>query len=1026
MIDFIGKKSLFFILLSLLLAGAAFAQETTGGIRGEVTDPTGAVIPGATVEIVGPALMNPLKVTTDSTGAFNFLTLPPGVYALNATAQGFVAMKRVNIDLQVGKILRIDFKLEVGGTTQTVEVVSEGAVVDVSQSTVAANVTASSIDRLPKGRGFDSLIALAPGARNEGKSGGYQVDGASGGENVFLIDGMDQTSLYSGALPASGNIPFEFVQELQIKSSGFEAEYGGAMGGVINVVSKSGGNQFHGDVGLYIRTDGMQARPRTTLSVDPEDYTRAYYQQNATDAYRYLSPGATLGGYLKKDMLWFFAGYYPELTKYDRKVTFLDDGSTATFNQKQRRDYLNGKIDFMPFTKLRGYFGYIYSPYRVNGDLPARDGSSDPQTNFAERGNRTPAVSYTFGGDYTATPRLVFQLRGGYNYTNYKDYGVPRGTSLYSEVNTMYPEIPAQWQQSYGGYYPGYGLNDMVVMEKNKRFRTSANSSYIFNAAGQHTFKAGWEMNKLSNATSSGYWPDGYLRFYWDRTYNGQTSRIGETMRGTYGYLRYYLYGTSGEASSNNHAIFFQDSWQIRRNLTLQLGVRTEREYVPSFLVGDNVASKAIEFGFGQKLAPRLGVAWDVLGDGKWKVAGSFGLFYDLMKYALPQGSFGGAKYQMWFYPLDVADPSYYIDKIPRDANGAALYEPLKDLQLFEHIDYRIASNDPNDNRIDPDLKPMRRRVYDISTDYAISPSLVFSARYTHNSVDRVIEDIGTLSPQGEQYFIGNPGFGVTVAPGTWAEGYPVTPKAKRIYDAVELRLDKRFAKNYYFSTSYTISRLFGNYAGLASSDEITDATAGTGRMDPNVQRNYDLPWMSYDSHGKLVEGRLATDRPHAFKFFGAYTLNSKLGETNFGPSFMLMSGTPITTQVDINATTPVYVNGRGDMGRTPVFSQTDFLFYHEFKLPNSETKKLRFDANVTNLFNQSTVLDKYSSVLHQDFSGNVLTFNPPEAFFQGFDWQALVNQEVEAGNLIKDPRYGLASTFQGPRYLRLGIKFIF
>jgi len=1020
-----GKKFILCLLLSLALVGAAFAQETVGGIRGQVTDPTGAVIPGATVTVAGPALMRPQTMQTDAAGTYAFLTLPPGTYELTAASDGFVPTKRVGLALQVGKVLTIDFKLEVGGTTQSIEVVSEAAIVDTTQSTVAANVTAASIDHLPKGRGFDSLIALAPGARNETKGGGYQVDGASGGENVFMIDGMDQTSLYTGQLPASGNIPFEFVQEVQIKSSGFEAEYGGAMGGVINVVAKSGSNQFHGDLGMYFRTDSMQARPRPTLQTDPEDYNVAMYQQNGTDSYRYLSPGATVGGYLKKDMLWFFAGYYPELTKYERPMTFLADGSSKTFEQKQKRDYLNGKIDFMPLSNLHAYFGYIYSPYRVLGLLPARDGSSDPSINWDSRGNRTPAMSYTFGADYTPTPRTVIAVRGGYNYTNYKDYGVPRGVSLYSSNNSMFWDvIPQQWQQAYSGYYPGYGANSMVVAEMDKRFRTSANISYIFNAAGQHTFKAGWEMNKLSNLTSSGTWPDGYLRFYWNQTYNGQTSQIGNSMRGTYGYLRYYLYGTSGEASSDNHALFVQDSWQIRRNLTLQLGLRTEREFVPSFLVGNNVASHAIEFGFDQKLAPRIGVAWDVKGDGKWKVAGSFGLFYDLMKYALPQGSFGGAKYQMWFYPLDNPDPSYYLDKIPRDANGAALFEPLKDLPLFEHIDYRIASNDPNDNTIDPNLKPMRRRVWDISTEYAINPTLVFSARYTHNSVDRVIEDVGTLTPEGEKYFIANPGFGITADPNTWEAGYPVTPKAKRQYDAMELRLDKRFSNHYYFSTSYTLSRLYGNYSGLTSSDESD--TSPNGRTDPNVTRYFDLPWMSFDSHGKLVEGRLATDRPHAFKFFGAYTLNSKLGETNFGPSFMIMSGTPITTQVAINSTTPVYVNGRGDMGRTPVFSQTDFLFYHEVKLPNSETKKFRFDANITNLFNQSTVTDKWANILNQDFSGNVLTFDPPQAFFQGFDWQKLVNEQVALGNLILDPRYGMASAFQGPRYIRLGVKFIF
>ncbi|MCC6860712.1 MAG: TonB-dependent receptor [Bryobacterales bacterium] len=1008
------------LLLALVIPLAA--QETTGTIRGDVTDPSGAVVPGATVEISGPALMRNQTVTTDSAGNFTFSTLPPGTYEVTVNARGFSAAKRVNIELQVGKVLRLDFRLEVGGTSETVVVMGEAAIVDVSQSTVMANVSAASIDRLPKGRGFDTLIALAPGARYEDKTGGYQVDGASGSENIFLIDGMDLTSVYSGALNKSGNIPFEFVQELQVKSSGFEAQYGGAMGGVINVVTKSGGNNgYHGDVGLFLRTDSMQARPRATLSIDPEDDTKGYYQQNEVDAYRYLSPGFTLGGPVLKDRIWFFAGYYPELTKYEREVTFLSNDATSTFDRKERRDYLNGKLDFAPFSKLRVYGGYIYSPYRVNGNLPARNGSSDPNLPWADRGSRSPAASYTFGGDYMATSKLVLSVRGGYNYTNYKDYGVARGVSVYQNVNSAYP-VPAQWKQTYVGYTPGYGSNPYQQRDIQTRFRTSADVSYIFNAGGQHTLKSGWETNQLHMDPFYGSWPDGYIRFYWGATYTGQAARAGEKMKGQYGYIRHYLYGESGEASSDNHALFIQDSWQIHKRLTLQLGLRTEREFVPSFAVGQNIPSKAIEFGFGQKLAPRVGFALDVKGDGRWKVAGSFGLFYDLMKYSLPQGSFGGAIYQMWFYPLDNPDPAFYLSKLQRDADGLALVAPLKDLQLFEHVDWRIPSNDPNDNTIDPDLKPMRRRVWDFSTEYALTPSLALSARFTHNSVDRVIEDVGTLSDAGEKYYISNPGFGITADPKTWGTGFPVTPKAKRNYDALEVRAEKRFSRNYHFSASYTLSRLWGNYSGLASSDELTD---GVGRQDPNASRYFDLPWMSYDSHGRLVEGRLATDRPHAFKFFGSYTWKNKLGQTNFGPSFMVMSGTPLTSEVAVISSTPVYVDGRGDLGRTPVYSQTDFLVYHEVPLPNSETRKIRLEANISNLFNQSTVLARSTNLVHPDY-GEHLSFEPQESFFKGFDYQQMLNAGYADGSLTRNPYFNWASQFQGPRYIRLGFKFVF
>jgi hypothetical protein len=1011
--DYWGK-TFTLLLLSLLISGAALAQETTGGIRGTVTDASGAVIPGASVQLTSPSLMRAALAATDATGGFSFLSIPGGSYTIVVNAQAFVPVKRMNIDLTVGKILRIDFRLEVGGTQQTVEVMSDAAIVDVSQSTVVANVTASSFDHLPKGRAFDSLIALAPGARYEAKSNGYQVDGASGSENVFIIDGMDQTSIYSGGLNRTGQIPFEFVQELQIKSSGFEAEYGGAMGGVINVVTKSGSNQWHGDGGFYFDSDVLRSAPRPYQDLDPDNNNVLRYIYPTRDGYRFLNPGASIGGPIKQDKVWFFAGWYPEFRQLDRKVTFNRDNTTKTFYQSERNDFLNGKVDAAPIAKLRLYGGYIYSPQRNNGRLPALTGKDDPANPWGDLGMRTPTASYTFGGDYMATSKLILSARGGYNYRNYKDYGVPRQTAIiYASSNKGIPGVPAEWVSGSGTLV---AANEFTERDIQTRFRTSTDAAYVLNFHGQHTLKAGWEINQLHNDPNQNSYPDGYLRYFWDTAY---TSTVGNgKMKGAYGYLRYRYYGTTGNVSSSNQSLFVQDSWQVRKGLTVLLGLRTEREYVPSFAVGDNIPSKAITFGFGQKLAPRIGFAWDVKGDGKWKVAGSIGQFYDLMKYAMPQGSFGGQKWKDYFYPLDNANPAAYLPMIPRDSSGIADNAPLKGLKLFEQVNWRIPSNDPSDNTIDPNLQPMSRRVYDISTDYALTPTLVLSARFTHNSMDHAIEDVGTLTPAGEKYYIANPGYGITIDPKTWDTGYPLTPKAKRNYNAVEVRLDKQFAKNYYFLTSYTWSRQYGNYSGLASSDE-PDATTGVGRTDPSVSRYFDLPYMSYDSQGKLVEGLLATDRPHTFKLFGAYTWKNKFGETNIGPNFFIYSGTPLTTELQMISTVPVYVNGRGDLGRTSPLSQTDLYIYHEFKV--RERWRFKIDANCSNLFNQGTATSNYVNYLNRN-EANVVQFDNDVDFFKGFDWKTM----VKAQDLHMDPGFNRPSFFQGFRDMRLGFKVTF
>ena len=197
------------------------------------------------------------------------------------------------------------------------------------------------------------------------------------------------------------------------------------------------------------------------------------------------------------------------------------------------------------------------------------------------------------------------------------------------------------------------------------------------------------------------------------------------------------------------------------------------------------------------------------------------------------------------------------------------------------------------------------------------------------------------------------------------------------------------------------------------------------GRQDPNVSRYFDLPWMSYDSHGKLVEGRLATDRPHALKLFGSYTIKSRLGETSIGSSFVAMSGTPLTTEINVIARSPVYVNGRGDMGRTPFFSETGLLLSHEFWLAGDGARRIRCDLNISNLFNQSAVTNKAVNLLHPNY-GEKLSIEPETDFFKGFDYRKMLAAGYANGSLTPNPSYGWASNFQGPRYIRLGFKFLF
>jgi hypothetical protein len=316
----------------------------------------------------------------------------------------------------------------------------------------------------------------------------------------------------------------------------------------------------------------------------------------------------------------------------------------------------------------------------------------------------------------------------------------------------------------------------------------------------------------------------------------------------------------------------------------------------------------------------------------------------------------------------------------------------------------------------------MKQRMLDVGYDYSLNSTLVASVRYTNRRLIRTIEDVGTLGPDGEIYYIANPGEGLTIDPKTWEAGIPVTPKAKRDYDAVEFRLDKRFARNYQFAASYTWSRSFGNYSGLASSDEDTSTNAtGTGRSAPNVNRYFDLPWIGYDQTGHLAEGPLGTDRPHTFKFFGNYTQKSKLGATTLSPIISLYSGVPLTTNINVISTTPAYPFGRGNLGRTPVFANFNLNLQHEFKpVKNHEEMRVRFEFAVFNLFNSSIVTNRNVDMLHVD--DGQLTFAHEADFFKGFDTNALIKAQ---GDRIS-PLYNRDSGFQAPRTARIQLKFQF
>jgi outer membrane receptor protein involved in Fe transport len=1027
-----------FLLLLVATAMTAFAQDNSGIIQGTVKDEKGAAIPGAEVTATSPALVRPQTTKSDSDGRYVFPTLPIGTYTVTASQSGFSTTKKEGINLTIGTQLRLDLEMPVAGVSGTVTVTSSAEAIDTTSSKTGTNITERFIDTTPKGRGFNSILTVAPGVifdtragsagggatgtsgnNPAGGVGGYSVNGASGSENAFVIDGVEVSNVRNAALGRESAIPFEFIREVQVQSGGFEAQYGGATGGVVNVITKSGGDEFHGEGAVMFSNSLLNSRVRGFWQRSPTNATVAEFFRSKEDDYTDLYPGGSLSGPILKQRLHFFTSYFPEFHRTERSIPFLAGPRTTV--QRVTRHFGMARLDYAPTQRIQINTSYLWTPIRVKGLLTGTDPrTAPPSSDLSQGGGFTPSNAYTASFTWTPGSKLVFSARYGYKYLNDKGntYGLPTAPLLsYSTCNNVSATTctsyipgplgllpPAAVRQSSGFQNITNTFN--VFYDITTRHNVYLDAAYLARIFGQqHTIKGGYSINRISNRVKDDY-PNGLFIFNWGESFS---RGLIQNARGEYGYYTWRdgIKHDSG-ANSRNMGFYIQDQWKVHPRVTLNLGVRFENEFLPPFthVVNGQAVPNPIVFGWGSKIAPRLGGAWDVLGTGKWKLSASWGEFYDTMKYELARSSFGGDYWHDHVYTLNNPDTS-----LVSSANPGALGTQLIDI---DNRTIPINAQGQLDG-IDPALKPMLSREFTVSSEHSFGENMFFSGRYTRKRLVRGIEDIGVLDAlENEVYTIGNPGFGATDSTKFQApNGQPLTPKARRDYDAIELRLDQRFSegrlRNLNYFASYTWSRLFGNWAGLANSDEA-------GRSQPNVSRAFDLTPGNFDETGHNVFGRLATDRPHQFKIFGNYLWKTRAGSTNFSVSQVAYSGTPLSSEVTFIV--PVFYKGRGNLGRTPAYTQTDVLVAHTIHM--TERVDLKFDANITNLFNQATVIARTTRF---NRNGNLALDAP--TFFGGFNAESLVNPVTGAAPAF-NPIYNLPSAYQGIREIRLGVHLQF
>ena len=1010
------KKSLFLLIAIAMACSFAAAQVPTGRFVGKIVDDQGSPLPGVAVVATSPKLIGSASSVSDETGTYRIFSLPSGTYTLTFTLQGFNVYKREAVILQLEQTITLNVTLGASALEEQVTVIGQSPLIDVKSTTKSSVMTKEVFMKLPRNRDFNGLLSTVPGVQYEGVTGGLSVDGASGGENMFYIDGTNVNNIHLGGQAQS--MVMEQVDEVKVTASGYTAEFGGSMGGVVSVISRSGSNQLHGDLyGYYNNNETwMQGKARTYLRTDPYgsypyDYTEYAYVNNDAvftnlihmkrDPYQRIEGVLNLSGYIIKDKLWFFTSFNPTYSRQDFTRWFgtdpvnlaeADVPGNVILDRRQGRPlypsfytnryylYGNAKLTMQPAKKMRVSLSYVNNHSFYNGDsVPSVYGTTNKNQAFNADWETTSLLAGTTPGfaypnwsanataDYTVSNNLLVSLRGGFMHQNTNNQKqVPPGTRwAFGSSNVGYSDVPTSLQH-FNAWY-NYPTANRAATKKWIQDRASVNLdlTYYLNAAGEHAFKFGGQyIRNMEDVDNSWLYPQ--VTLYWGDT-QSYTMPSGAVAHGAYGYYTVINdfnspYGANWKINSNAFAFYLQDSWTISDRLTLNLGLRTESEYIPALspdLGWEGYNAKPISFGFGEKLAPRLGAIYDVFGDSSLKVFASYGIYYDVMKIYMAEGAYGGRKWQTSYYDLD----NYNWDLIAAngvvsDAANQALGGDYKGSRNWRSTSFG--------NGTDPSAKPVSQSEFSFGAEKKLSEDISVSSRVVYKHLIRTIEDVGYLNADGdEEYIISNPGFGLArpvSQGGIFSDTYWPCPKAKREYWGINLSMEKRFSHNWQGGVNYTWSATSGNYGGLWSSDE-------NGRQGPNVDRYFDLWFERFDLSGNPLSGFLPSDRSHYFKIFGSYSFpfGVTVGTVAYG-----RSGTPRTTMFPINDVTAV-PNGYGDLGRLPFLFTADL--YAEYTLKLGKRYAVQLNATVYNFTNTQTITG-YSDTIFQNNSTIYLDYD--------------------------------------------------
>ncbi|HKS26095.1 MAG TPA: TonB-dependent receptor [Thermoanaerobaculia bacterium] len=843
-------------LVVLFLATSALAQ-TTGTIAGHVVDSSGAWLPGVTVEAKSPALQGTRDAVTDARGDYRLALLPPGVYTVSYKLEGFAAEMRQNITVSLGKETTLDASMKPAASGE-ITVTAEAPVLDTASTSIATNFSTRAIETLPTGRNYSSVVQVAPGVSSDANPGNPDQDtisvyGSSGAENSFFIDGMNTTGVEYGFQGKQLN--FEFIREVNVKTGGYEAEFGRSTGGIVNVITKSGGNEYTGDVFGYYDSDSWQTSAKEVVASTPAGFRR-------NDA------GVDVGGYVMKDKLWFFAAY-------DRVRNGVDNalpegpaaGSIVTSNS--RRNLGSAKLTWNAAPNQSIVFTFLQDP-RVD------TGAINDANHTLIGDSSTYLGRQDFGGrDYAAR----------YDGTLASNWILSGSAARHRETNSVGPATAAgnsiQYRDTENNFFQtgGFGL----IQEKSFDRRSWGASATRYLAG--HEIKGGLDFETqdadVMKMMSGGQEVDVifnkvnpskpiYKHSYWttpDATVgNAPVSALNASPR------------------HKNTALYLQDRW-TGNNVTINAGLRWDRQQIID-------ASGVTQIDMKKDYAPRLGIAWDPRGDHTTKVFASYGRFYEQI-------------------PMDLVIRSFSYERQPRIVNySPTSTTPDPNAEADYETDSAILGGftEPSD----PNIKNQYLTEYIVGGEREVIADVAVGIKGIYRSYGRVIEDF--LCADDGTYCIGNPGEGIMKDIFTldYSQTFPA-PKPERKYKGVQFDVTKRYSHNWQAIASYIYSKLDGNYDG----EYAPFTNIGADPNISAAYDYYDFFTNGSDLTKITNRGPLSNDRRHQFKVSGVYNTPYKLN-VGFSAYWRSGTPLTRYGYSDAYGRYEFFLNERGAEGRTP------------------------------------------------------------------------------------------------------------